>query len=493
MTTPYLLALDQGTSSTRAIVFAADGSVHGVAQRELQQYYPQPGWVEHDPTEIAQTQYEVAAEVLEQLGLSSTDIAAAGLTNQRESILVWDRATGEPLTRVVVWQDRRTEARMEALKQQGKPDDITARTGLPLDPYFSASKLEWLLDHTPGLRERAERGEVLAGTIDTWVAYRLTNGDAFITDVSNASRTMLMNLHSGEWDPELLQLFNIPASMLPTIVPSGGELATLQQGALAGIPLMAILGDQQAATYGQACFSPGQTKVTYGTGCFLMMNAGDTVPTPPGGLIATAFYQEPNVRTYAVEGSVFNAGSLVQWLRDGLGIITTSEETEQLAESIESSEGVTLVPAFTGLGAPYWDGSARGLLAGFTRGTDRRHIARAALEAIALQVRDIIETLPGGSVTELRVDGGAAANNFLMQLQADVLGIPVLRPKSVESTAFGVAALAGVHAGVLSGVSAIEELWTADRVFEPQDDVSYVSELVTNWEKAISRSRGWSL
>lgn len=493
MTTQYLLALDQGTSSTRAILFRPDGSVHGVAQRELQQYYPQPGWVEHDPEEIARSQYEVAAEVLEQSGLTSADIAAAGLTNQRESILVWDRATGEPLTRVIVWQDRRTEARMESLKEQGITDNITARTGLPLDPYFSASKLEWLLDHTPGLRERAERGEVVAGTIDTWVTFFLTNGEAFITDVSNASRTMLMNLHTSEWDPELLTIFNVPQHILPEIVPSGGDLAVLRYGALAGIQLRGILGDQQAATYGQACFSSGQTKVTYGTGCFLMMNAGNTVPTPPGGLIATAFYNEPGTHTYAVEGSVFNAGSLVQWLRDGLGIISSSEETEELARSIDSSDGVTLVPAFTGLGAPYWDGSARGLLAGFTRGTDRRHIARAALEAIALQVRDIIETLPDGSVTELRVDGGAAANNFLMQLQADILGIPVLRPKSVESTAFGVAALAGVHAGVFSGIEAVEELWKADRVFSPQDDVSYVTELVTNWEKAVKRSRGWSL
>lgn len=492
MTQNYLLALDQGTSSTRALVFNADGDVLAVAQEELTQYYPQPGWVEHDPTEIAQTQYRVAVEALEQAGIRANQVAAAGLTNQRESILVWDKRTGTPLTRVLVWQDRRTAERMASFSE-ADAERIAKRTGLPLDPYFSASKLEWLLDHMPGLRERAEAGEVCAGTIDTWVTYYLTGGEAFITDVSNASRTMLLNLHTGEWDPELLATFRIPEAILPRVCESGGTLATFTVGELAGITLHAILGDQQAATFGQACFTPGQTKVTYGTGCFLMMNAGTEIQPPPSGLIATSFYDYNGVRNFAVEGSVFNAGSLVQWLRDGLGIIQTSAETETLARQVTSSEGVTLVPAFTGLGAPYWDSTARGLLIGLTRGTDKRHIARAALEAIALQVRDVIETLPSGSVSELRVDGGAAANDFMMQLQADLLNIPVLRPASVESTAFGVAALAGVHAGVLESTKAVEALWAAERVFEPQGDLSYVPKLVHNWERAITRCRGWSL
>lgn len=492
MTNSYILALDQGTSSTRALVFAADGAVLAVAQEELTQHYPHPGWVEHDPQEIADTQYRVAKHALAQANLTASDIAAAGLTNQRESIVVWDKRTGEPLTPVLVWQDRRTAERMASFSEADAAR-IAEKTGLPLDPYFSASKLEWLLDYTPGLRERAEAGEVCAGTIDTWVTFSLTEGAQFITDTSNASRTMLLNLHTGAWDDELLQLFRIPRAILPEVTESGGELATLTKGVLAGIPLYGILGDQQAATFGQACFAPGQTKVTYGTGCFLMMNAGSEIAPPPAGLIATSFYDYQGVRNFAVEGSVFNAGSLVQWLRDGLGMITTSAETETLAQQVSSSEGVTLVPAFTGLGAPYWDASARGLLIGFTRGTDKRHIARAALEAIALQVRDVIETLPAGSVSELRVDGGAAANDFLMQLQADLLNIPVLRPASLESTAFGVAALAGVHAGVLHGTAAVEALWSADRVFKPQDDRSYVPKLVDNWERAITRCRGWSL
>ena len=488
----YLLALDQGTSSTRALVFSATGAVLAVAQEELTQYYPQPGWVEHDPAEIAATQYRVATQALQQAGITASEVAAAGLTNQRESIVVWDKRSGEPLTRVLVWQDRRTAERMAGFSASDA-ERIAERTGLPLDPYFSASKLEWLLDHTPGLRARAEAGEVCAGTIDTWVTYYLTQGEAFITDVSNASRTMLLNLHTGQWDDELLRTFRIPRAILPEVRESGGDLATFARGELAGIPLYAILGDQQAATFGQACFAPGQTKVTYGTGCFLMMNAGSEIQPPPNGLIATSFYDYGGKRNFAVEGSVFNAGSLVQWLRDGLGMIETSAETETLARQVASSEGVTLVPAFTGLGAPYWDASARGLLIGLTRGTDKRHIARAALEAIALQVRDVIETLPSGSVSELRVDGGAAANDFMMQLQADLLNLPVLRPASLESTAFGVAALAGVHAGVLAGTEAVEALWAAERVFEPQSDLSYVPALVDNWERAITRCRGWSL
>jgi len=493
---PVLLALDQGTTSSRAILFDRQGRPLAVAQREFAQHFPQPGWVEHDPNEIWATQRAVAQDVLRQQGLGGADVQAIGITNQRETTVLWDRATGQPLAPAIVWQDRRTAAACDALRAAGHEALVQHRTGLVLDAYFSGTKLAWLLDHLPGARARAERGELAFGTIDSWLVWQLTGGRLHATDPSNASRTLLFNLHTRAWDDELLALFNIPRAVLPEVRPSSGDFGTTYPALLgAAIPIAGVAGDQQAATFGQACFREGMAKNTYGTGCFMLMNAGRTPVASRHRLLTTAGWalgaQAP---VYCLEGSVFMAGATVQWLRDGLQIIRHAAEVEALAASVPDSGDVYLVPAFTGLGAPHWDGHARAALLGMTRGTTRAHIARAALDAIALQSAEVFDAMSadaGLPLTELRVDGGASANNLLMQLQADVLGVPVVRPRITETTALGAACLAGLAVGVWQGPDELSALWQQDRVFEPVwgDDQRQAQR--ARWSQAVSRSRGW--
>ncbi len=488
-----LLALDQGTTSSRAIVFDETGRIRSVAQKEFRQHYPRPGWVEHDAQEILDSQLEVAWAALR--GVDGP-VAAVGITNQRETVVVWDRTTGRAIHRALVWQDRRTAAVCERLRAGGHEALVRSRTGLVLDPYFSAAKIAWILDAVPGARDRARRGELAAGTVDSWLAWHLTGGRVHVTDASNASRTSLYDLHHGAWDAELCALFDVPPAILPDVVASAGTAGVVTGGLPgAGLPIAGMAGDQQAALFGQACFTPGQVKNTYGTGCFLLMQTGDTPAASTNGLLTTVAWQIGDHRSYALEGSVFIAGAVVQWLRDGLGIIERSSDIEALAASVPDSEGVVFVPAFTGLGAPWWDPHARGTMVGVSRGTTRAHIARAALESIAFQVHDVAEAMAtdaGAPLVDLRVDGGASANDLLMGMQADLLGIPVVRPAVTETTALGAALLAGLGVGVYGSLEDIEALWGADRRFEPRLSRRESGARVAQWRRAVERSRGWT-
>lgn len=490
----YLLALDQGTTSSRAILFSLEGRPVAMAQREFRQLYPRPGWVEHDPLEIWESQLGVAQEVLRQAGVEARQVVALGLTNQRETTLVFEWGTGRPLYNAIVWQDRRTASLCQELKAQGLEPLFRERTGLLLDPYFSGTKLAWLLANVPGLRERAGRGEVLFGTVDTWLLYRLTGGRVHATDPSNASRTLLFNLHTLSWDEELLGILGIPPAMLPEVRPSDGEFgATLPELFGAPIPIRGVLGDQQAALFGQAALAAGQGKCTYGTGAFLLLNTGERPVPSPKGLLSTVAWSVRGKVSYALEGSVFMAGAVVGWLQ-GLGLIRESAEVEALAREVADSGGVYLVPAFTGLGAPYWDPYARGAILGLTRGTSRAHLARAALEGVAFQVRDVVRAMEGEaglSLKELRVDGGMAQNALFLEIQADLLGVPVLRPRVTETTALGAAWMAGVGAGVL-GLEAVREAWTLEARFLPRLSPSRREALHQGWRRAVERALGWA-
>ncbi|MCJ7498831.1 glycerol kinase GlpK [bacterium] len=490
----YLLALDQGTTSSRAIIFGLDGSIVSVAQKEFEQHFPHDGWVEHDAEEIWESQLKTAREAIAQSGAASGDIAAIGITNQRETTVVWDRASGKPLYRAIVWQDRRAAARTDRMKEDGLEPRFREKTGLVLDPYFSGGKLAWVLENVPGVRGRADAGEVCFGTVDSWLMYRLSEGRIHATDVSNASRTLLFNIHTLTWDEELLDIFNIPAGILPEVKPSADRFGETDP-ALFGqaIPITGVAGDQQAALFGQACFEPGMAKNTYGTGAFVVMNTGPK-PVLGEGVITTIGWQISGQQPqYAMEGSIFVAGAAVQWLRDGLGIIKEAGEIEQLAASVPDTGGVYFVPALVGLGAPYWDPYARGTIVGLTRGTNKGHLARAVLEAMAYQTRDAIEAMEKASgldMRELRVDGGAAANNLMLQMQADILGTPVVRPRITETTALGAAYLAGIGVGELDQGS-ITSQWALDTRFEPDMDSAVREALCRGWKRAVERSRGW--
>ncbi len=487
----YVMALDQGTTSSRAILFDHDGNVHAIAQREFAQHFPQPGWVEHDATEIWQSQIAVAAEVLKNAGLASKDIAAIGITNQRETTVLWDRATGQPLHKAIVWQDRRTAPLCDTLRAAGHEAVFTARTGLLLDPYFSGTKLHWLLDYIPGARKRAEHGELAFGTIDSWLIWNLTGGRLHITDASNASRTLLYNIHTGNWDDELLQILNIPNAVLPKVRPSSEHYCSTDSVLLGGeIPIAGIAGDQQAATFGQACLTPGMAKNTYGTGCFMLMNTGSQAVPSKNRLLTTVAWQLQGQHTYALEGSIFMGGAIIQWLRDGLGIIKASPDVEALAASVPDSDGVTLIPAFAGLGAPWWKPEARAALIGMTRGTTRAHIARAALDAIVLQSADLLAAMESDSgikLAELRVDGGASRNNLLMQLQADMLGVPVIRPRVVETTALGAAYLAGLATGFWHSAEDVAAHWQVDQRFDPGISEDEQQTRLQRWQTDVKR------
>jgi glycerol kinase len=489
----YVLALDQGTTSSRAILFSEEGAPVAVAQREFRQIFPQPGWVEHDPKEILATQRETARQVTRESRVSLKDVMAIGITNQRETTIVWDRQTGEPLCNAIVWQDRRTAERCRELKEVGAESLVRERTGLVIDPYFSGTKIAWILDTIPGARERAERGELAFGTVDTWLIWHLTGNRTHVTDPSNASRTLLFNIHMGDWDDELLRLLRVPRALLPDVLPSAHAFGMIPEGEL-GEPLIigGVAGDQQAAMFGQACHKPGMAKNTYGTGCFMLLHTGDQAVTSSSGLVATACAQVQN-KEFALEGSVFIGGAVVQWLRDGLGIISKSSEVEALASSVLDSGDVFLVPAFTGLGAPYWDPNARGAIVGLTRGTTRAHIARAALESIAYQSAEVLQAMEkdsGKPLAELRVDGGAAANDLLMQFQADILGVPVLRPKVLETTALGAAYLAGLTTNLWKSREELAAHWKLDRRFEPRMERKTANALMDRWRDAVSRCRG---
>jgi glycerol kinase len=493
---PYVLALDQGTTSSRAILFDHDGAVVAVAQREFQQIFPKPGWVEHDPDEIWASQIAVATEVLGRARIRPRDVAAVGITNQRETAIVWDRATGRPIHNAIVWQDRRTAEMCDRLKADGFESLVRDRAGLVVDAYFSGTKVAWILDHVPGARARAERGELAFGTVDSWLVWQLTSGRTHITDVTNASRTMLFNIHSLQWDDELLRMLNVPASVLPEVRDSSevyGNVSTTL--GLESIPIAGIAGDQQAALFGQMCVSPGMSKNTYGTGCFLLQNTGTSPAVSKHQLVSTVAWRIGGRTEYALEGSIFIGGAVVQWVRDGLKLVTSAPEIEALAASVPDNGGVFLVPAFTGLGAPHWDPYARGTIVGLTRGTTGGHIARAALESIAYQVADILEAIHGDSgitLSELRVDGGAAANDMLMQFQADLLGVPVLRPAVTETTALGAAYLAGLAVGFWSSVDEIARQWRTERRFDPAMAPDAAHALRARWHDALSRSRGWA-
>jgi glycerol kinase len=493
----YILALDQGTTSSRAILFDQEGRVAALAQREFRQIFPQPGWVEHDAREIWATQHAVALEAIAQVG-GPGSIAGIGITNQRETAVLWDRATGQPVANAIVWQDRRTAARCDELRARAA-NRVHQKTGLVVDAYFSGTKLEWLLDHVPGARERAEAGELAFGTIDSWLVWNLTGGREHVTDASNASRTMLFNLRTGDWDPDMLKLLRIPAAVLPRIVASSGEIAATEPSLLgASLPIAGIAGDQQAATFGQACWSPGMAKNTYGTGCFMLMNTGAQRVPSRNRLLTTVGWRGPEGPTnlaYCLEGSVFVAGATVQWLRDGLQIIQSAAEVESLAAQVDDTEDVYLVPAFVGLGTPDWDARARGTLVGMTRGTGRAHIARAALEAIALQSADVFAAMARDSqiaLRELRVDGGASRNNLLMQMQADFLGVPVVRPQVTETTALGAAYLAGLATGFWAHAEEIGRLWQVDRRFEPRLPEGERVAKLARWREAVECAKGWA-
>ncbi|MBQ7756551.1 MAG: glycerol kinase GlpK [Oscillospiraceae bacterium] len=492
----YILSLDQGTTSSRAILFGKSGEVVSKAQKEFRQYYPEAGWVEHDAEEIFQTQLDVAKEAMAKIGATASDIIAIGITNQRETTIVWDKNTGKPICPAIVWQCRRTSAYCDYLKEAGLTGVFQERTGLLIDAYFSATKLRWILENVPFARERAEKGELLFGTVDTWLAWKLSGGKSHITDVSNASRTMLFNIHDMEWDDIILAVLNIPKQMLPTVVDTSGHLAVCDEKFFGGeIPICAMVGDQQSALFGQCCFDEGDVKNTYGTGGFLLMNTGDTPINSKKGLLSTVAWRINGQTTYALEGSVFIAGALVQWLRDEIGLVKTSSETCEIAKSVTDSNGVYVVPAFVGLGAPYWNQDARGTICGLTRGSNRAHIIRACLEAIAFQTYDVLKAMEsdsGKNLGAIKVDGGASANDFLMEFQADILSKTVVRPACVETTALGSALLAGIGAGVWNSFDELKKLTVNDKVFEPKMSEEYIKKLIHGWDKAIERSADWA-
>jgi glycerol kinase len=491
----FILALDQGTTSSRALIFDKEGNVRGIAQKEFRQIFPKPGWVEHDGNDLWASQLGVAVEAIAGAGLTASDIDAIGITNQRETTLVWDRMTGRPVCNAIVWQDRRTAGKCDQLKAEGLEPFFRDRTGLVLDPYFSGTKLAWILDNVDGARARAERGELAFGTVDSWLVWNLTGGKRHVTDSSNASRTLLYNIHSGEWDPDLLNALRIPAALLPEIVSSSLVYGETAARLLASrVPIAGIAGDQQAALFGQFCDRPGMVKNTYGTGCFMLMNTGERPVASKRNLLSTVACRIAGRTEYALEGGVFVAGAAVQWLRDGLGIIRSSGEVEALAASVPDNGGVYLVPAFAGLGAPHWDPYARGALFGLTRGSTAAHIARAVLESIAFQTADLLTAMKddaGVEIKELRVDGGATSNGLLMQFQADVLGVPVVRPKVRETTALGAALLAGLAVGFWRDRSEIAGLWQAEHTFAPSMDRGRADELLGRWGRALERAKGW--
>jgi len=496
MTKDHILALDQGTSSSRSIVFDRQGRIKAMAQREFRQIYPQPGWVEHDPREIWATQLATAHEALAKAGLRADQIASIGITNQRETTLVWNRASGEPIHNAIVWQDRRAEPTCAALRERGLEPLFREKTGLIIDAYFSGTKLKWILDHVPGARDSAARGELAFGTVDSWLVWQLTGGRVHATDVSNASRTLLLNVHTNTWDDELLALLEIPREMLPSVHPSSHLFCSTNAELLgASLPVGGIAGDQQSALFGQACFKAGLAKNTYGTGCFMLMHTGAQFQTSTNGLITTSAAQPTATPEFALEGSVFIGGAVVQWLRDGLRAIQGSGEVQQLAESVPDSGGVMFVPAFTGLGAPYWKADARGAIVGLTRGSTVAHIARAALESIAFQSAALLTAMSrdavaagGAPVAELRVDGGACVNNLLMQFQADLLGVPVVRPQVIETTALGAAYLAGLSCGLYKNLDELSAQWAVERTFHPTMSRERAGELMRGWEHAVAQA-----
>nr|WP_320120088.1 glycerol kinase GlpK [uncultured Marinifilum sp.] len=495
MNDKFILAFDQGTTSSRAIVFNKKGEIVSSAQKEFTQIFPQPGWVEHDANEIWSTQAGVAAEAIMKAGVNGKSIASIGITNQRETTVVWDRETSEPICNAIVWQDRRTSKYCDELKAQGHADMIQDKTGLIIDSYFSGTKVKWILDNVEGAREKAEAGKLAFGTIDSWLIWKLTQGEVHVTDVTNASRTLLYNIKDLKWDKEMLELLTIPESMLPEVKSSsevyGHTVTTLFAHE---VPIAGIAGDQQAATFGQMCIEPGSVKNTYGTGCFMLCNTGNKPVKSNNNLLTTIGWQINGETTYCLEGSIFMGGAIVQWLRDGLGIIKSSPEVEGLAASVEDNGGVFMVPALTGLGAPHWDQYARGTIIGLTRGSTSAHIARAALEGIAFQVRDVLKAMEadaGIEIRELRVDGGAAINNLLMQFQSDVLDAPVYRPKTLETTALGAAYLAGLAVGYWDNVDEIKSQWAMDRKFEPEMAKDVSDKLIRGWNKALGRSKDW--
>ncbi|KUG11028.1 glycerol kinase [Elizabethkingia sp. HvH-WGS333] len=495
MNEKLILALDQGTTSSRAILFNKSGEIKFVSQKSFEQIFPTPGWVEHDPNEIWSSQISVAAEVIAKAGISGLEVAAIGITNQRETTVVWDRHTSEPIYNAIVWQDRRTSKYCDELKSQGHTDEIKQKTGLVLDAYFSATKLKWILDNVEGAREKAEAGDLCFGTVDTWLTWKLTRGKMFITDVSNASRTMMFNIRTMDWDDDLLKLFNIPRAILPEVKQSSevyGETSTTLFSTK--IPIAGIAGDQQAALFGQMCTKPGMVKNTYGTGCFLLMNTGNEAVYSKNNLLTTVAWKINGEVSYALEGSVFVGGAAIQWLRDGLKIIHDSSEVSTLAETVEDNGGVYFVPALTGLGAPYWDQYARGTIIGVTRGTTDGHIARATLEGIAFQVYDIVKAMEADAETqstELRVDGGASASNLLMQIQSDLFGFKIIRPKTLETTALGAAYLAGLAVGFWESIDEIQSQWIIEKEFTPKEDKTKIDNMVGFWHKAVKRSQAW--
>ena len=492
----YILALDQGTTSSRAIVFDKKGAIITTAQKEFTQIFPQPGWVEHDANEIWSTQLGVAAEAISKAGLSPENIAAIGITNQRETTVVWERATGKPIYNAIVWQDRRTASFCDELRAKGLDKMIREKTGLIVDAYFSATKVKWILDNVKGAREKANNGELCFGTVDSWLVWNLTKGQVHVTDVSNASRTMLCNIHTLQWDGELEKIFDIPGNMLPQIRSSSEVYGTTQNILTAhNIPIAGIAGDQQAALFGQMCTQPGMVKNTYGTGCFMLMNTGEKPVVSNNNLLTTVAWKVNGITNYALEGSVFIAGAVVQWLRDGLGIIKTSKEVEALAASVQSADGVYLVPAFAGLGAPHWNQYARGTMTGITRGTSAGHIARASLESIAYQTMDVLKAMEadaGISIKELRVDGGATANDLLMQFQADILNTKVIKPRVTETTALGAAYLAGLAVGFWNNIDEIQGQWQEDMAFDPSMTADERTVLTKGWQRAVRSAIAWA-
>lgn len=496
MAKKYIMALDQGTTSSRAIIFNYNGEIIQMAQKEFTQYYPKPGWVEHDPMEIWGTQSGVLREVLETAGIRPDEIVAIGITNQRETTVVWDKNTGKPIYNAIVWQCRRTANICDELKEKGLEDYVKENTGLVIDAYFSGTKIKWILDNVEGAREKAEKGDLLFGNIDTWLIWNLTRGRVHVTDYSNASRTMIYNIKELKWDKKLLDELGIPASMLPEVRPSSEIYGVTDPKTLGGaqIPIAGIAGDQQAALFGQACFKPGLAKNTYGTGCFMLMNTGEEVVRSKNGLLTTIAWGVDGKVEYALEGSIFVAGAVIQWLRDELHLIVNAKDSEYFASQEKDNNGVYLVPAFVGLGAPYWDMYARGTIVGLTRGANRNHIIRAALESIAYQTRDVLEAMQedsGIQLQELRVDGGAVENNFLMQFQSDILGVPVHRPKTIETTALGAAYLAGLAVDFWHDKDEIAKRWSVDRIFKPQMEEIEKEKLYNGWKRAVERSRNW--
>ena len=492
----YLLALDQGTSSSRSIVFAPDGHIVGMAQQEFRQIYPHPSWVEHDPIEIWSSQLATMRLALKNSNILAEDIACVGITNQRETTVVWNRKTGQPIYNAIVWQDRRAEPVCAKLREEGHDKLVQAKTGLVIDAYFSGTKLQWILDNVPQARDMAAKGDLAFGTVDTWLIWNLTKGRVHATDVSNASRTMLLNVHTNQWDSELMALLHIDSNLMPTVQASSSDFGVIDAEWLGHpLPIGGVAGDQQSALFGQACWSEGQAKNTYGTGCFMLMHTGHQFQTSQNGLITTSAAQISHKPEFALEGSVFIGGAVVQWLRDGLHAFKNSADIEALAQTVTDADGVVMVPAFTGLGAPYWNADARGTAVGITRGTTMAHFARAALDSIAFQSTALLQAMSkdavqhgGAPVRELRVDGGACANNLLMQIQADLLGIPVIRPAVIETTALGAAYLAGLHCGMFSDLNALEKHWKIDRVFEAQISRDEAQHRMTQWERAVRQT-----